>query len=190
MPTWWTTAKPTKAPDNGEYYGEYGYYDIDGDGDYDEDDFFYHQYFDEVSTTATPDEFYDILESANYPDYFDSFDKIIKNRKSDESDKPSFATSGRHSENAQYLNSSEQKCERWPVQKCTIEQRFVTKYSPETSCGQVSRKLCAPKKCKESKVKAYLENISTNVNAVDVLLLLYIFSVSGLRDSGQGCDRE
>ena len=46
--------------------------------EYDEDDFFYHMYFDEVSTTPLPDEFYDILQSVsagsnpqpvNYPEY-------------------------------------------------------------------------------------------------------------------------
>ena len=53
---------------NGDYEG------------YDEDEFFYHMYFDEVSTTPVPEEFYDILEYvsnsdgnsfSNYPDYFD-----------------------------------------------------------------------------------------------------------------------
>ena len=48
--------------------------------DYDEDDFFYHMYFDAVSTTPLPDEFYDIFtistggnpqQVSNYPDYFD-----------------------------------------------------------------------------------------------------------------------
>ena len=140
---------PLKAPCD-DYYG-YGEYGVDV-CDYDEDDFFYHLYFDEVSTTPIPDEFYDLLESSNYPDYFDYFDKSIKNRTSDESDTTT-ARSTRQSENTQYLNSIEQKCERWPVQKCTIEQKFVIKYSPETSCVQVSRKLCAPKKCKESEVR-------------------------------------
>ena len=90
-----TTTKSTKAPDVDDYYGEYGVNDYDGD--YDKDDFFYNQYFDEVSTTPIPDEFYDLLDSvsnnnqgANYPDFFDYFEKNIN---SDESDK--------YSENAQ-----------------------------------------------------------------------------------------
>lgn len=59
-------------------------YDYDVD---DDDDFFYHMYFDEVSTTPLPDEFYDILESVsggasaqvvNQPaDYLD----LLNNRK-------------------------------------------------------------------------------------------------------------
>jgi len=80
--------RPTRAPETEdedgmpEEYGMYGDYE-----EYDEDDFFYHMYFDEVSTTPLPDEFYEILESvssggntqnnanddysSNYPDYFD-----------------------------------------------------------------------------------------------------------------------
>ena len=42
-------------------YGMYG----DGYDEYDEDDFFYHMYFDEVSTTHIPPEFYDLLESVS-----------------------------------------------------------------------------------------------------------------------------
>ena len=53
--------------------------------------------------------------------------------------------------------TTEQKCEQWPRQKCTKEQKVVTKYSPETSCDQVSRELCAPKKCKESAVSNHIK---------------------------------
>ena len=71
--------RPTNPPDDFDYGmpGEEGAYEYEN---YDEDDFFYHMYFDEVSTTPLPDEFYDILESVssggssqvqNYPDYFD-----------------------------------------------------------------------------------------------------------------------
>ena len=70
--------KPTLGPDPA-MPEEYGMYNGDYEG-YDEDEFFYHMYFDEVSTTPVPEEFYDILEYVsnsegnsfnNYPDYFD-----------------------------------------------------------------------------------------------------------------------
>ena len=70
--------KPTVGPDPA-MPEEYGMYNGDYEG-YDEDEFFYHMYFDEVSTTPVPEEFYDILEYvsnsdgnsfSNYPDYFD-----------------------------------------------------------------------------------------------------------------------
>ena len=70
--------KPTQGPDPA-MPEEYGMYNGDYEG-YDEDEFFYHMYFDEVSTTPVPEEFYDILEYvsnsegnsfSNYPDYFD-----------------------------------------------------------------------------------------------------------------------
>jgi hypothetical protein len=38
---------------------------FDYKNEYNEDDFFYHMYFDEVSTTPLPDEFYDILHSVS-----------------------------------------------------------------------------------------------------------------------------
>lgn len=98
--------KPTKAPDD-DFYAMYGVDEYEG---YDEDDFFYHMYFDEVSTTPIPDEFYDLLESVannnqalNYPDYFDYFDKSIRNRTSEESDSTT-VKSARQSKNTRYLN--------------------------------------------------------------------------------------
>jgi len=82
--------RPTKAPDN-DYgmpaeYGMYGDYE-----EYDEDDFFYHMYFDEVSTTPLPEEFYQILEavsdganaqnsSPDYPEYPDYFDYLLNTK--------------------------------------------------------------------------------------------------------------
>ena len=106
--------KPTKAPDDKEdFYGMYGVDDYEG---YDEDDFFYHMYFDEVSTTPIPDEFYDLLESvasnnqgANYPDYFDYFDKSIKNRTSDDESDITTVRSARQSKNTRYLNFEKSK---------------------------------------------------------------------------------
>jgi len=104
--------RPTNPPDDGlDSEGmpqEYGMYDLNG-GEYDEDDFFYHMYFDEVSTTPLPDEFYDILESvsagsnpqpAAYPDYFDYFlnEKKIKNV-----EETTTEISSRQSKNTRYL---------------------------------------------------------------------------------------
>ena len=99
--------KPTQAPDDTmENYGMYDNYE-----DYDEDDFFYHMYFDEVSTTPLPDEFYDILESVsnqydtglNYPDYFDY--KYIKSKYENSTElKDTTDSSSRQSKNTRYLN--------------------------------------------------------------------------------------
>jgi hypothetical protein len=79
--------------------------------EYDEDDFFYHMYFDEVSTTPLPDEFYDILESvsaganpapAAYPDYFDYFLTKEATRLANE-DEVTTETSSRQNKNKRYL---------------------------------------------------------------------------------------
>ena len=101
--------KPTEGPDPAmpEEYGMYDEYE-----GYDEDEFFYHMYFDEVSTTPLPDEFYDILESvsnsgdnsfSNYPDYFDY---VLKSgARSNTSDSEiSTEPSIRQSKNKRYLN--------------------------------------------------------------------------------------
>jgi len=107
--------RPTKEPEPDDGMpAEYGMYDEYED--YDEDDFFYHMYFDEVSTTPLPDEFYDILESvsagentqqvSNYPDYFD----YLLNRKAGKEPSDSedavegvTETSSRLSKNNRYL---------------------------------------------------------------------------------------
>ena len=95
--------KPTKFPD---YNMDYG---VDDYEEYDEDDFFYHMYFDEVSTTPIPSEFYDLLESVsssdnsgfNYPDYFDY---PLNNRFRNSSDsQETTQRSSRQSKNNRYL---------------------------------------------------------------------------------------
>merc|ERR1712136_410396 len=40
--------------------------------------------------------------------------------------------------------TTEQKCTKWPVQKCTISAGKVKKYSPETECKKVPREVCGP----------------------------------------------
>ena len=47
---------------------------------------------------------------------------------------------------------TEQKCDTWPVEKCTVEKVSVTKTTPQTSCREESRTLCAPKGCAEKQV--------------------------------------
>ena len=47
--------------------------------------------------------------------------------------------------------STEQKCTKWPVQKCdNVEKKNVKKYSPETNCKKVPRELCGPSGCELS----------------------------------------
>ena len=51
-----------------------------------------------------------------------------------------------------FLTLTEQKCDSWPVEKCTVEKVSVTKTTPQTSCREESRTLCAPKGCAEKQV--------------------------------------
>lgn len=41
----------------------------------------------------------------------------------------------------------DQKCEEWPVQKCTLEKRLVKKVHPETACNKIPKEVCAPNNC-------------------------------------------
>ena len=47
---------------------------------------------------------------------------------------------------------TKQKCDTYPVEKCTVEKVNVTKTTPETSCRKESRTICAPRGCAEKQV--------------------------------------
>ena len=47
--------------------------------------------------------------------------------------------------------STEEKCTKWPIQKCdNVVKKSVKKYSPETYCRKVPRELCGPSGCELS----------------------------------------
>ena len=44
--------------------------------------------------------------------------------------------------------TTEQKCSKWPVTKCSPVQTVTTiKHTPETECKKVARQLCGPGSC-------------------------------------------
>ena len=48
---------------------------------------------------------------------------------------------------------TEEKCDKWPVKKCTIEKASVKKYTPETKCEKIPKEMCAPAGCALKEVK-------------------------------------
>lgn len=38
-------------------------------------------------------------------------------------------------------------CDKWPVNRCSIDKKTVKKYSPETKCHKVPTELCGPRDC-------------------------------------------
>merc|ERR1740137_395314 len=40
-----------------------------------------------------------------------------------------------------------EKCDSWPVERCSVEKKEVKKYTPKTSCQKVPKKMCSPNGC-------------------------------------------
>ncbi|XP_023333008.1 uncharacterized protein LOC111704869 isoform X2 [Eurytemora carolleeae] len=51
-------------------------------------------------------------------------------------------------ENGEEFIRQAENCEEWPVQKCTLEKKTVTKSNPETSCQKHPKKVCTTSNCK------------------------------------------
>jgi len=51
-------------------------------------------------------------------------------------------------ENGEEFIRQAENCEEWPVQKCTLEKKTVTKSNPETSCQKHPKEVCTTSNCK------------------------------------------
>merc|ERR1711881_677584 len=44
--------------------------------------------------------------------------------------------------------TTESKCSKWPVTKCSpVQTKVVLKHTPETECKKIARQLCGPSGC-------------------------------------------
>ena len=48
---------------------------------------------------------------------------------------------------------TKEQCDTWPVERCEVEQVSVNKTTPETSCREEPRRLCAPRGCAEKQAR-------------------------------------
>ena len=49
--------------------------------------------------------------------------------------------------------NSEEKCEKWPVEKCDVENKKVKKFLPQTKCSKIPREVCTQGVCGLKEVK-------------------------------------
>ena len=77
-----------------------------------------------------------------------------------------------------------EECDTWPVQQCSMEKKLVQKYTPETSCQQEPREMCAPTGCQ-------LVEVSGSGNKFRTIILC-TRKCSGhlLPEQDQGCDHQ
>merc|ERR1712032_331819 len=61
-----------------------------------------------------------------------------------------------------------QECDSWPVEKCSVEKVKVKKTTPDTSCSEQSRQLCAPKGCAEKQCHSCENQVKAAVIAKPV----------------------
>ena len=40
-----------------------------------------------------------------------------------------------------------QECSKWPIEKCDVSKKAVTKYTPKTACNKVPVEICGPSSC-------------------------------------------
>ena len=43
--------------------------------------------------------------------------------------------------------TTEQKCSRWPIRRCSLAKQTVKKFTPETTCEKIPFELCGPSSC-------------------------------------------
>ena len=43
--------------------------------------------------------------------------------------------------------TTEQKCSRWPIKRCSLGRQTVKKFTPETTCEKLPFELCGPSAC-------------------------------------------
>ena len=69
--------------------------------------------------------------------------------------------------------TTEQKCTKWPVQKCKQSKENIKKYSPETKCTKVPRKICGPGNQQVPGEEECFDKLETVVQEVNFIINFY-----------------
>ena len=66
--------------------------------------------------------------------------------------------------------NSEEKCDTWPVEKCSIKKKKVKKFIPDTKCTKTPREVCTKGGCalKEVKIMKTILNLFDQLNTNNV----------------------
>jgi hypothetical protein len=70
------------------------------------------------------------------------------------------------------------KCDTWPVEKCSLEKKLVKKYTPQSSCQKVPKDMCSPRGCGVKEVNSVL---------FSPIFLMIILGCSSVPRQGKDC---
>ena len=77
--------------------------------------------------------------------------KMVMERKCEGDDKDQVGGRRRRSiariESGEVFDIQAENCEEWPVQRCTLEKKTVTKSTPQTSCQKYPKEVCSTSNC-------------------------------------------
>ena len=69
--------------------------------------------------------------------------------------------------------TTEQKCTKWPVQKCKTARSNTKKYSPVTNCKKVPREVCGPGTEQVPGAEECFDRVETAIIEVNYLIIYY-----------------
>ena len=76
--------------------------------------------------------------------------------------------------------NSEEKCDSWPVEKCSIKKKKVKKFIPDTKCTKTPREVCTKGGCALKEVKII------DIKLFYLITLSIMLGTTGMCNQDQG----